>query len=124
MTLEASLQFSQSCPECGAVLPTDAPFGLCPRCLIRVGILDMEGVDCLKEVPLPVCFSAEPPVVIVDAAPHDRFGDYELLSVLAHGGMGIVYRARQISLPRIVALKLLLFGRSATADEIARFRRE
>jgi WD40 repeat protein len=53
-----------------------------------------------------------------------RFGDYLLEQEIAHGGMGVVYRAQQLSLRRTVAVKLLLLGRYSSADSIERFRRE
>jgi WD40 repeat protein len=58
------------------------------------------------------------------AQPVPTFGDYQLQNEIARGGMGIVYRARHISLNRPVALKMILAGRFASAAEVQRFRNE
>ena len=63
-------------------------------------------------------------------APHQTgtligyFGDYELQNVLGEGGMGIVYKARQLSLNRPVALKMIKAARFASADDVRRFQNE
>jgi len=58
------------------------------------------------------------------APPIRRLGDYELLEEIARGGMGIVYRARQVSLNRIVALKMIRDSQLATPNAVKRFRIE
>ncbi len=68
--------------------------------------------------------SATPPGPGTPVSPELHLGDYLLLEEIAHGGMGVVYRARQISLNRAVAVKLLLLGRYSGVASIERFRRE
>src|SRR4051794_23952095 len=55
---------------------------------------------------------------------HQRLGDFEIVGELGRGGMGVVYEARQVSLNRRVALKVLSGGLGLTPKAVQRFRRE
>lgn len=100
-----NIDTAEACTRCRAILPAESAPGLCATC--RMEILCLGG-------------SGE----ALGGGPRRAFGDFELLDEIAAGGMGIIYRARQISLNRIVALKMIRSGRSATKAEVRRFHTE
>ena len=71
-----------------------------------------------------VSFDASPPLAPAAVKTHTQIGDFEILEELGRGGMGVVYRARQLSLNRTVALKLLSGALVQTDRSITRFTRE
>ena len=103
-----------ACPKCGAALPSAATSGLCPRCLMAEAMLPTHG----DSTPSPRGKALTPE----ELAPH--FPQFEILECLGRGGMGVVYKARQKTLNRVIALKLLAPERVSDAVFAQRFTHE
>jgi serine/threonine protein kinase len=101
----------KTCRRCGAKLFGNAK--ACSACMLEtaLGQLGDEGVNIAGD-------GAKV------ASPMSEFGDYELLDEIGRGGQAVVYRARQKSLNRIVALKLIGLGRWSSTPHLKRFRHE
>src|SRR5438876_7114841 len=115
------------CGKCGARFLADAPQEFCSACLLESGLFTDEDEEAINSKDARESNSRRTPHknrAAFQGHPLAEFGDYELLEEMGRGGQGIVYRARQKCLNRMVALKCIPIGQFTTPARLRRFRFE
>ncbi|MGI9474817.1 MAG: protein kinase domain-containing protein, partial [Rubripirellula sp.] len=115
--IREALEFVETCTDLGMLADTDAES-------LRQSVVDQRYMVAQEAVQRGWLTPADVEIVQSLQHPKDVVPGYEILDLIGRGGMGVVYRARQLDLDRVVALKTILINSLSSDTTAARFERE